>query len=95
LPDGVDPMDLPPMKLSVIHCPLHNAAPDFREAITGHEDPGLWRVSWTETLIRRYQQEHDWEHDEDPGATLEAIATCLEMCLNLRAVLKQSAGERQ
>ena len=47
-----------------------------------HEEAG-----WLECLIASYDQEHDWEADEDPSATLEMLVACRGILAELVAKL--------
>lgn len=69
--------------------PLIKAGPELLDALTGHEDPSLWRVNWVAGMLRQYEREHDWESDEDADATRQAIETVKEFCeLSWKAIAK-------
>jgi hypothetical protein len=44
-------------------------------------------ISWLECLVGEYDREHDWDADEDPGATSECLASCRALAKKLRARL--------
>lgn len=62
----------------------------FVNALCGDVPEPLSAISplgYLETLVRLYEKEHDWQHDEDPTATREAIDICKKALADIRAVL--------
>ena len=67
---GADHVILEPEELGNI--------PPFKRllgALTGHEDRSLWWLGYVKTMVREYERVHDWDNDDDPQATAEAIDT--------------------
>ena len=61
-------------------------------ALTGHDDDTLWGIAWIETLMREYERTHDWENDEDPSATAEALEIGRRVCRQVRAAIKEATS---
>ena len=60
---------------------------DVYMILAGNEDPALWWLTYVEQMALEYGKEHEWQLDDDPQATLEAIGVVKAGCVQLRTHL--------
>ena len=66
----------------------------YRKALTNHESPQLWRLSWLDSLLSEIDNGTFGRigEDEDPSATREMIEEVRTMAKDLRAALQRGEG---